>query len=217
MNKRVAVLPGDGIGPEEMEASLPLLQTVAAARCHQIELRKGLVGWAAYDVYRDVMPEETWDICGSSDAILFGAVGMPGRDTEVPRDMRPERRALLPIRKRFGLGVNIRPVRVYPGLESVSSIPHAFKGGEWLTFFRELLGGDYFGEKRRSPDGRAWAEDVCRYERSQIELIARAAFGAGQRPEEFPDCPREQCSRRHLVGRRGGNIRQPWPHALCES
>jgi len=185
MKKRIAVLPGDGIGPEEVEASLSILQTVANARGHKIELKMGLVGWAAYDVYGDVMPPETWTLCEKVDVILFGAVGLPVRDAEVPRDLRPERRALLPIRKHFGLGVNIRPVRIYPGLEEMSPLKNKFiDGGLLLTFFRELLGGYYFGDKRRSPDGRSWAEDVCRYERPQIELIARAAFEEARRTGE---------------------------------
>lgn len=181
MKKRIAVLAGDGIGPEEMAASLPLLETVAAARCHQIEFRKGLVGWAAYDAYGDVMPKATWDLCGSSDVILFGAVGLPKRDSTLPLELRPERRALLPIRKKFGLGVNIRPVRIYPGLEEIASLNRRLiEGGVEVVFFRELLGGDYFGRKTLDPRGK-WATDECHYRREQIVLIARAAFEEARR------------------------------------
>jgi 3-isopropylmalate dehydrogenase len=176
MKKTIAILPGDGIGPEVMSASLPLLHKVAHARGHQITCQQGLVGFAAYDVFRDVMPEPTWQLCRESEAILFGSVGLPSRDAELAPDMRPERRALLPLRQQFGLGCNIRPVRVFPGLECISPLKdRVISGGVNLTFFRELTGGDYFGARSIDRDGR-WAEDICRYERSQIESIARAAF-----------------------------------------
>ena len=176
MNKRIAMLPGDGIGPEVMEASVPLMYNVASARGHKVVCEGGLVGFAAYDVYRDVMPDKTWDLCRRSSGILFGAVGLPQRDAELPPDMRPERRALLPIRKAFGLSINIRPVRIYPGMEAISPLKErVLEGGVHLTFFRELTGGDYFGRKTADELG-TWAEDVCRYERGQIVAIARAAF-----------------------------------------
>ncbi|KKU48928.1 hypothetical protein A3H10_04710 [Candidatus Uhrbacteria bacterium RIFCSPLOWO2_12_FULL_46_10] len=176
MKKMVAILAGDGIGPEIMEASRPLLAVVARGQGHDIICQEGRVGFAAYDVHGDVMPEETWELCCRSDAILFGAVGLPQRDNELTPDMRPERRALLPLRRKFGLAVNIRPVRVFPGLEKLSPLKErVLAGGVNLTFFRELTGGDYFGEKYLDRAGE-WAEDVCRYTREQIEAIARAAF-----------------------------------------
>ena len=152
MNNRIAMLPGDGIGDEIMQASVPLMYYVANARGHKVVCEGGLVGFAAYDAYRDVMPEQTWDLCRRSSAILFGAVGLPHRDAELPPDMRPERRALLPIRKEFGLSINIRPVRIYPGMEAISPLKErVIAGGVHLTFFRELTGGGYFGERRLGP------------------------------------------------------------------
>lgn len=176
MNKHVAMLPGDGIGPEVMKASVPLMYNVASARGHKVVCEGGVVGFAAYDAYGDVMPDKTWDLCRRSSGILFGAVGLPQRDAELAPEMRPERRALLPIRKEFGLSINIRPVRIYPGMEAISPLKErVLAGGVHLTFLRELTGGDYFGARRLDPAGQ-WAEDVCRYERAQIEAIARAAF-----------------------------------------
>ena len=184
MKKDIAVLPGDGIGPEIMNACLPVLEKAADIGGHQISTRHGLVGWAAHDVYGDVMPEETWRICRRSDAILFGAVGLPKRDPELPSEMRPEKRALLPIRKEFNLGCNIRLVRVYPTLTDLSPIKNErLIGGVNLTFFRELIGGDYFGERRIDPNGQ-WAEDICRYDKPLIVNIARAAFRTAQKTKE---------------------------------
>ncbi|MFA5954901.1 MAG: 3-isopropylmalate dehydrogenase [Patescibacteria group bacterium] len=180
---KLAVLAGDGIGPELMEACLPFQDWIGERCGVRIHPVPALVGWAAYDVHGTVMPEETWRVCHESDAILFGAVGLPGRDEELPKEERPERKALLPIRHNFGLGVNIRPVRVFPGLESLSPLKNNRAAGVHLTFFRELIGGDYFGERHEDPNGD-WAEDVCRYERWQIESIARVAFARALRTGE---------------------------------
>jgi 3-isopropylmalate dehydrogenase len=172
----ITVLAGDGIGQEVMQASLPLLREVARRRGHRIRIWEELVGFAAYDVHGDVMPETTWQACRESNAILFGAVGRPDRDEELAPEMRPERRALLPLRQRFELGCNIRPIRVHAHLTELSPLKQkVIPQGVNLTFFRELIGGDYFGKRRADPGGE-WAEDVCTYERCQIEAIARAAF-----------------------------------------
>ncbi len=172
---RIAILPGDGIGPEEMYSSLPILRYVASARKHKIELVKGLIGWSAYDVFGDVMPDETWAICEKCDAILLGAVGLPDRDKTLPREKRPERRALLPLRKHFGLGCNVRPIKVYPQMEYLSPLKKELVEGLEIFFYRELLSGDYFGERICDPNGD-WAQDSSRYTRSEIELVAREAF-----------------------------------------
>jgi len=175
-HRQIALLPGDGIGPEIMQATLPIIFKAAELTGDDITATPGLIGWAAYDKYHDTMPETTWKLCVEVDAILFGAVGLPGRDKEVAAEMRPERRALLPLRKHFQLGCNIRPVVVMPELAELSPLKdHLLKDGVNLTFFRELVGGDYFGERREDPDGQ-WAEDVCRYERQTIVSIARMAF-----------------------------------------
>ena len=181
MKKVIAVLAGDGIGPEIMRASLPLLEKAAEIGGHEVHLVEGFVGWAAFDIHGDTMPKETWDICHSSDAILFGAVGLPDRNKDAKPEMQPERRALLPLRQQFAMNVNIRPTRVYPQLQHLSPLRDERIGaGINLTFFRELNGGDYFGRRELDPNGK-WAEDTCRYERSQVESIARAAFETAQK------------------------------------
>jgi len=175
MKSKVLCLPGDGIGPEIMEVTRPIVEAVCQRRGHELEWDQGLIGYAAYDRYGDTMPEETWKQVENCDAVLFGAVGLPGRDEEVAPQMRPEKRALLPLRKKMGLAVNIRPIRIYEGLEELSPLkPHLAKGVN-LTFLRELTSGIYFGEKKRDPQGY-WATDTCYYNRDEISRIARFAF-----------------------------------------
>jgi len=176
MHVRIAELAGDGVGPELMGACKPILFKAAQLGGHTFTLYPAKVGWAAYDDCGDTMPQKTWDVCHSCDCILFGAVGLPARDGSLESALRPEKHALLPMRKEFGLGCNIRPVRIYNWLEEISPLKNRLiAGGLEITFFRELIGGDYFGERRIDPDGN-WAEDTCRYERWQIVNIARAAF-----------------------------------------
>lgn len=175
MKNKVLCLPGDGIGPEIMAVTRPIVEEVCKKRGHELEWDDGLIGYAAYDKHQDTMPEETWKKVEQSDAVLFGAVGLPDRDEEVSPEMRPEKRALLPLRKRMGLSVNIRPIRVYEGLEELSPLnPHLAKGVN-LTFLRELNSGIYFGEKNRDPDGN-WATDTCYYNREEISRIGDFAF-----------------------------------------
>ncbi len=181
MNMRVLCLPGDGIGPEVMAVTRPLVEKVAEKFGHQVQWDEGLVGFAAYDKYQDTMPKDTWDKMHAADAVLFGAVGLPARDGELKPEMRPEKRALLPMRKEFGLSVNIRPIRVFKGLEEISPLKSRYlEGGVDLTFFRELNSGIYYGEKKMAPDG-SWATDTCYYNRQEIERIARAAFETARR------------------------------------
>lgn len=173
---RIGVLAGDGIGPEVMKASMPIFRKAAELAGHEIEFINGLVGWAAHDVYNDVMPGETWERLSHTDAFLFGAVGLPARDPSLPLNMRPERRALLPLRQKFNLAVNIRPVKIYRGFGNLSPLKTSLvANGTDTTFFRELLGDMYFGKKRLSKNGK-YAVDECKYTIEQIETIARAAF-----------------------------------------
>jgi 3-isopropylmalate dehydrogenase len=177
----LAVLPGDGIGPEVTDACLPILYAASRLGGHEISVEQGLVGWAAYDVHKDVMPEQTWGLLRRSDGVLLYAMGLPERDPSLPPDMRPERRALLPIRREYGLSTNIRPIKVHPGLEHISPLrADIVRGGLEVTCFRELVGGDYFGKKEVSDPPGQWAADECRYTRAQIQSIARAAFAAAR-------------------------------------
>jgi 3-isopropylmalate dehydrogenase len=172
---KVAVLPGDGIGPEIIEASLPVVD--AAARRHglKLEFEHALVGGAAYDATGHPLPETTLKLCDSAAAIYFGSVGGPKYDQIPDPNLRPERGALLPLRKRYTLYANVRPAVVYPGLEKRSPIkPEYIKGMDMLVV-RELVGGAYFGKKELKADS---AYDVISYDKVQIERALRFAFEA---------------------------------------
>lgn len=173
--KKILKLAGDGIGPEIMSVTTPIVDEVARRRGHEIKWEESLVGFAAYDEHGDTMPQETWAKVRNADAVLFGAVGLPGRDAELAPEMRPEKRALLPMRKEMGLAINIRPIRIYEGLEHLSPLRDHLAKGVQLTFLRELTSGMYFGGRETDPEGQ-WAKDICYYSRPEIEKIARFAF-----------------------------------------
>ncbi len=180
--KRIAVLPGDGIGPEVVKVAVAVLKAVAE-RCRlHLEFHEALVGGAAYDATGHPLPPETLALCQSSDAVLFGAVGGPKYDNLEPPEIRPERGGLLPLRKKLNLFANLRPARLYPALASASSLkPELVAKGLDILVVRELLGGIYFGQpKGRSDDGRR-AVDTSAYEVSEIERIAHVAFQAAKR------------------------------------
>jgi 3-isopropylmalate dehydrogenase len=171
----VALLPGDGIGPEIVKEAAGVLNVVAP----DVELREALVGGAAYDVTGHPLPPETLELCKAADAALLGAVGGPKYDTIEPPDLRPERGALLPLRKHLGLYANLRPAILYPALASASSLkPSLVEGGLDLLVVRELTGGLYFGQPK-SNDGER-AVDTCVYTRAEIVRIARVAFEAAR-------------------------------------
>jgi 3-isopropylmalate dehydrogenase len=175
MEKNILCLAGDGIGPEIMDVTLPIVEKICEKFNHKINFEKGLVGYAAYDEHQDTMPDVTWEQVKKCDGILFGSVGLPDRDAQVAPEMRPEKRALLPLRKEMGLSVNIRPINVYGGLENLSPLADEIAKGVNLTFLRELNSGMYFGKRQSDPDGQ-WASDECYYAKDEIERIARFAF-----------------------------------------
>lgn len=172
---RIAVLAGDGIGPEVMEAALAVVRAVAAKFGCACEFREADVGGIAIDRHGKALPASTLETCHWADAIFFGSVGGP-KWTHLPPNEQPERGALLPLRKAFGLYANIRPVAVYPGLDQQSPLKRA--AGVDLVIIRELIGGIYFGEpKLRKGDT---AVDTCRYDRSQIERIIDVAWATAR-------------------------------------
>ena len=175
MKKKILCLAGDGIGPEIMAVTKPIVEKACKKFGHSIEWDEGLIGYAGYDVHQDTMPEETWKKVKSSDGVLFGAVGLPDRDAEVEPMMRPEKRALLPLRKEMGLSINIRPITIYEGLESLSPLNESLAKGVQLTFLRELNSGMYFGKRDKDPNGQ-WASDECYYAKHEVERIAKFAF-----------------------------------------
>ncbi len=177
MNK-IAVLSGDGIGPEVMAEAIKVLNVISEKYNHKFEFNEGLVGGIAYDKTGSPLPEETIKLCESSNAVLFGSVGGPKWES-LPPEKQPERGALLPLRKHFQLFANLRPVKIFPALSHASSLKHEYvKDGIDIIFFRELTGGIYFGKpKEIAKDGKS-AVDTMAYNENEIKRIARKAFEA---------------------------------------
>ncbi len=178
--KKIAVLPGDGIGPEVTAQAIKVLQAVADLFGHDFAFEEGLIGAAAIDATGNPFPEATEALCRQSDAILFGAIGDPKYDNDPSAKVRPEQ-GLLRMRKTLGLFANIRPVTTYEALAAISPLKDEIIRGVDFVVFRELTGGIYFGEPRgRSEDGQS-AFDSCVYAGFEIERIARLAFAAAQK------------------------------------
>ena len=170
MRAGIAVLPGDGIGPEVVAEARRILAVVADRFGHAFTLREALIGGAAIDATGSALPEETLEVCRAADAVLLGAVGGPKWDD--PRGkVRPEQ-GLLAIRKGLGLYANLRPVAVTPKLFHASPLRAELLAGVDMVVVRELTGGIYFGEKRREADR---ASDLCVYTVDEIERIVRTA------------------------------------------
>lgn len=178
----IALLPGDGIGPEIVEQASAVLRVAAARYGRALEFEEALVGGIAYDRTGHPLPSETLGLCRRSEAVLFGAVGGPKWDQVQPASLRPEAGALLPLRKHLGVYANLRPARLYPSLAGASSLRADLVGGGLdILVVRELTGGIYFGTpKGRSEDGSE-ATDTCRYTVREIERIARTAFEAARK------------------------------------
>jgi 3-isopropylmalate dehydrogenase len=172
MKKKIAVLPGDGIGKEVTTEAIKVLESVAKRFNHDFQFEYGLVGAAAIHNCGDPFPETTSLLCRSADAILFGAVGDPNYDRNPRAGIRPEQ-GLLKMRKDLGLFANIRPIRSYSSLFENSGLKETVLQGVDFVIFRELTGGLYFGEKRRTKNE---ASDQCVYTRTEITRIARLAY-----------------------------------------
>jgi len=179
---KIAVLAGDGIGPEVMEQALRVLDAVEARFGFQLQRTAARVGGAAIDVDGSALPEHTLQICEEADAILFGSVGGPKWET-LPPNQQPERAALLPLRKHFQLFANLRPALCYPNLTHASPVKEELiVGGFNVLCVRELTGGLYFGQPKGThmENGEPVAIDTMVYKRSEIERIAHVAFQAAQ-------------------------------------
>jgi 3-isopropylmalate dehydrogenase len=170
MKARIAVLPGDGIGPEVMAQGLRCLRAVADAFGHEFALSELPFGGAAIDLFGDPLPEATLAPCLEADAVLLGAIGGPKWSAPEAK-VRPEQ-GLLGLRKALGVYANLRPVKVHPALLSSSTLKPEILEGVDLVFVRELTGGIYFGEKRRDAGA---ATDVCTYTVEEVERIVRVA------------------------------------------
>lgn len=182
MAYHIAILAGDGIGPEVMAEARKVLDRSAQLFDFKLEYEPAPVGGAAIDELGTALPEQTIAVCRRSDAVLFGSVGGPKWET-LPADQQPERAALLPLRKTFGLFANLRPAIVFPQLASASPLrPDILGNGLDLLVVRELTGGIYFGQpKGRNDEGDRSAFDTLIYRESEIERIAHVGFGAAMR------------------------------------
>lgn len=175
MKLKIAVLPGDGIGPEIMNVALDVLKAVCEKYNHELEYKTALVGACAIDATGNPYPEETHQLCMESDAVLFGATGSPKYDNDPTAKVRPEQ-GLLAMRKRLGLYANIRPVTTFKSLVKKSPLRTDLIDGADFMCIRELTGGMYFGRPQgRSEDGKT-AYDTCVYSTYEIERIVRLAY-----------------------------------------
>jgi 3-isopropylmalate dehydrogenase len=171
VSDKVAVLAGDGIGPEVVAQALRVLESVAPA----LVFEEALVGGAAYDATGQPLPPATHALCRDADAVLLGAVGGPKWDSLEPK-LRPEVGALLPLRSELNLYANLRPAKLFPALADASPVRMGPSGPIDLMVVRELTGGIYFGTPRERRDGGSTAVDTCLYTRFEIERISRQGF-----------------------------------------
>lgn len=175
MKLNIAVLPGDGIGPEIIAQALNVTKAVCEKFGHELEYKYAIVGADAIDKVGNPYPEDTHQICMESDAVLFGAVGDPKFDNDPSAKVRPEQ-GLLAMRKKLGLYANIRPVTTFPCLIHKSPLRADLIEGADFMCIRELTGGMYFGRPQgRSEDGNT-AYDTCVYTREEIERIVTLAY-----------------------------------------
>ena len=184
MHKNIAVLAGDGIGPEIITEAIKVLQAVAKKYHHSFTYEHALMGAVAIDETGNPLPDKTLEICKSSDAILFGAIGDPKYDNDPNAKVRPEQ-GLLALRKAFNLFCNVRPVTIYDSLIDSSPLKRNQIEGVDLVIYRELTGGIYFGEKKEMND-KGVASDLCTYSKEEILRVAHLAFkAAGKRKNKL--------------------------------
>jgi 3-isopropylmalate dehydrogenase len=171
MARKIAVLGGDGIGPEVTAEAVKVLGATGA----KFEFEEALVGGAAYDATGHPLPDKTLDLCKTADAVLFGAVGGPQYDSIPDPALRPEQGALLKLRQDLNLFANVRPVKTLRALLKASPLK-GVKGNVDVVVMRELTGGIYFGKPRERRDGGQTAVDTCIYNASEIRRITERAF-----------------------------------------
>lgn len=183
MKCKIAVLAGDGIGPEIMAEALRVLERVGDCFGHSFEISEGLVGGAAYERYEKHFPDETKNICRAANAILFGTVGGPVSAAHLPKWNNCERESILALRKTFQFFANLRPVRIYSELADSSPLrAEIIRGGIDLLVVRELLGDIYFGKRgTENREGKRYAYDMAEYTEDQISAIARVAFESARK------------------------------------
>jgi len=176
----IAVLPGDGIGPEIMNQAVKVLKTIEARNDVVFELLESGFGACAYFETGNSFPEETVAICDAADVILKGTIGLGHEESKaIPIEERPERGALLPLRKRYNTYANFRPVSLPRQLAHFSPLkPEVIGDGIEIMMIRELVGGLYFGDKKRGTDenGRRWVKETLEYDEVTIKKIMHVAF-----------------------------------------
>lgn len=177
MKLNIAVLAGDGIGPEIMEQGVAVLSAVARKFGHDVTFNEALCGAHAIDEVGDPFPEDTFNTCQQADAVLFASVGDPKYDNNPTAKVRPEQ-GLLAMRKKLGLYANIRPVETFDCLVHKSPLKDELVKGADFICIRELTGGMYFGEKK---EGTEEAYDTNYYTRHEVERILRVAYGYARR------------------------------------
>jgi len=182
---KIAVLAGDGIGTEVMREAIKVLRAVERKFSLAMKLSEATVGWAGIDAVGKALPDATLKLCRESDCILFGSVGLPDRDPTIPKEERPERAALLRLRKEFGLFANLRPVKLFKELFHACPLSKERQGnGIDILVVRELTGGMYFGQPKKTEEISAGAGmgkilraiDTMVYTTPEIERIAHVAF-----------------------------------------
>lgn len=178
MKLKIAVLPGDGVGPEVTDQAVKVLKAVAKKFGHTFEMKNGLVGGIAMDKVGNPLPEETLTLCRESDAILFGAIGDPKYENNADDKIRPQE-GLLRLRQELGLFANIRPIKTYHPLIHKSPIKEKVIKNTDFVIYRELSGGIYYGQKSVSRDGTT-ASDDCPYTALEVDRIAHLAFKAAR-------------------------------------
>ena len=176
MKANITIMSGDGVGPEITREAVKVLQAIASVYDHDLSIKEVLFGGIAIDETGTPYPEETQKSCKNSDAVLLGAVGGP-KWSDPNMKVRPEKEGLLEMRADLGIFANIRPIKTYPELIDNSPIKNRYLENIDMVFVRELTGGIYFGEKKKSDTS---ASDICEYSKVEIERITRVAANIAQ-------------------------------------
>lgn len=174
MKLNIALLAGDGIGPEVINQAVKVVNAVAIKFNHEVNWTSALTGAAAIDAVGEPYPDETHEVCMAADAVLFGAIGHPRYDNDPKATVRPEQ-GLLKMRQKLGLFANVRPTFTFPSLIDNSPLKRERIEGTDLIILRELTGGIYFGERGRKDDGNT-AFDTCTYTRVEVQRLAKLGF-----------------------------------------
>jgi len=183
--KRIALLPGDGIGPEVMSEAVKMLTMLERLSPARFTFKEALVGGAGYEAHGNHFGPEARQVCKDSDAVLFGSVGGPASGQHLPKWKDAEKNAVLGLRQAFNFGVNVRPAKIFAGMTELSPLKKELleQAPVDLVIVRELLGGVYFGEHWTAPDGRS-ARDVMTYTAAQVERPMRFAFETARRRQK---------------------------------